>query len=207
MDTLSKLFGSETRVKILRLFLFNQNNVYDLVEIAERAQVHKYAVKHEIKMLKKISLIKQKNFLKEITYRRKRKILYKKRRIVGWMLNDKFSYLRPLQNLLIDTLRINNDSVVKRLQRIGKVKLLILSGVFINNDDSRVDIFIVADNIRKNVLYKIVKDIEAEIGKEIRYTALETVDFHYRLGMYDKLVRDVLDFPHEKIVNRMGAFV
>jgi hypothetical protein len=31
----------------------------------------------------------------------------------------------------------------------------------------------------------------------------DTEEFMYRLKMYDKLLRDVLDYPHEKIVNKI----
>ena len=41
--------------------------------------------------------------------------------------------------------------------------------------------------------------MEAEIGSELVYAIFDTKEFTYRLNMYDKLVRDILDFPHEVI--------
>ena len=52
---------------------------------------------------------------------------------------------------------------------------------------------------------RVIRSIEAEIGKELRYASFETPDFRYRLGMYDKLVRDILDFPHKKVVDKIGV--
>ena len=43
--------------------------------------------------------------------------------------------------------------------------------------------------------------LEAEIGKELAYAVFDTPDFLYRANMYDKLVRDVIDFPHEKVLD------
>jgi hypothetical protein len=43
------------------------------------------------------------------------------------------------------------------------------------------------------------------MGKEIRYSAFETGEFQYRLGMYDKLIRDVLDYPHETVLDKLGV--
>jgi hypothetical protein len=42
--------------------------------------------------------------------------------------------------------------------------------------------------------------MEAEIGGELSYAVFETKEFLYRLNMYDKLVRDILDYPHEVVV-------
>ena len=45
-----------------------------------------------------------------------------------------------------------------------------------------------------------VRRLEAEIGAELTYATFETKEFIYRLNMYDKLVRDILDFPHEVVL-------
>jgi hypothetical protein len=55
------------------------------------------------------------------------------------------------------------------------------------------------------MLDNIIKSIEAEMGHEIRYAVFETKEFTYRLGMFDKLIRDILDYPHEKIINRLNV--
>ena len=49
-----------------------------------------------------------------------------------------------------------------------------------------------------------MSSIEAELGKELRYAAFETLDFQYRLGIYDKLIRDILDSQHQKILNKLA---
>jgi hypothetical protein len=46
--------------------------------------------------------------------------------------------------------------------------------------------------------------MEAEIGKELVFASFETADFHYRLGMYDKLIRDILDYPHQKLLDKLN---
>ena len=45
-----------------------------------------------------------------------------------------------------------------------------------------------------------IRKLEAEIGMELAYTVFDTKEFIYRLNMYDKLVRDILDYPHEVIL-------
>jgi len=48
----------------------------------------------------------------------------------------------------------------------------------------------------------VFEKLEAEIGKELVYAVFSSKDFSYRLGMYDRFVHDILDYPHEKILNR-----
>jgi len=60
-----------------------------------------------------------------------------------------------------------------------------------------VDLLIVGDKMKKGKIEEGVRRLEAEVGTELIYAVFETADFLYRLKMYDKLVRDILDFPHE----------
>ena len=84
------------------------------------------------------------------------------------------------------------------------MKLIVLAGVFLQQEDSRVDILIVGDEVKKKAVENTLRSIEAEVGKELSYALFETPDFLYRLSVYDKFVRDILDFPHEKIMNKIG---
>ena len=61
----------------------------------------------------------------------------------------------------------------------------------------------VGDNIRQKKLSNFLKDLEAEIGKEIDYVVLSTQDFKYRHDMFDRFIRDVLEKPHEKLINKL----
>jgi len=37
----------------------------------------------------------------------------------------------------------------------------------------------------------------------VRYAAFPSDEFQYRLDVYDKLIRDVFDYPHRIIVDRI----
>ncbi|MFC1802298.1 hypothetical protein ACFLY7_02555, partial [Patescibacteria group bacterium] len=115
-----------------------------------------------------------------------------------------FTYLKPLRSLLINTEHFQGDDINKKLKKTGKIKLVVLSGVFIHDKDSRVDILIVGDSLKKNLLERAVGDFESELGRELKYVFFDTNDFKYRLDVYDKLVRDILDYPHKKILNKLN---
>ncbi len=90
------------------------------------------------------------------------------------------------------------------MKGVGKIRLLVLAGVFIKNPESRLDILVPGDRIKKSSFDRVLRSLEAQIGKELLFSVFDTDDFKYRLAMRDKLVMDVLDFPHEKIVNKLG---
>ncbi|MCX6703287.1 MAG: hypothetical protein NTV02_01170 [Candidatus Zambryskibacteria bacterium] len=202
MEILSKLFGSEARVKIMRLFLFNPDIVYEVNNIAERVKEDPVRVRKELNALEKISLIKRKVVAKiPVKHGKKTEMRVT---AYGYHLNRNFSYMAPLQNFLINAKPLQPKEIVKKITQLGTVKLLVISGVFIQDSESRVDLLVVGDNIKKTQLENVVKTLEAEIGKELKYAYFTTTDFIYRLSMYDKLIRDILDYPHDKIINKLG---
>ena len=204
METLAILLGGQARVKLMRLFLFNQENVFSIHLTAQRAKLSEKEAKKEIAILEKAGLIKSKGIVTVLQVKRREKVVEIKKKETGWFLNPHFVYLSQLQNLLIGSRLLKDEAIVQKLSKAGKMKLVILAGVFIQDWNSRVDLFVVGDNIRKGTLENIIHGIEAEIGKELVYSVFETADFKYRLSMCDKLVRDVLDYPHQKIHDKLG---
>jgi hypothetical protein len=106
-----------------------------------------------------------------------------------------------MKNFLIDADFMKREDLVDRFKPAGKVKLLLTSGVFRKDEESRVDFLLVGDNLKRGYLEQTIKSLEAEIGKELAYAVFTTEDFIYRLNMYDKLVRDILDFPYDKVID------
>ena len=204
MDTLTALFGSETKVKLLRLFLFNQDIPFLPKELAYRTKSAPSSIKREINALMKADIIRRRNVLKNIEQRQGEKIIFKKAKGTGYLLNKDFPYLESLKNLLTVASLNADQNFTKRFTNIGKLKLMVASGVFIQNWDARVDLLLVGDELNQNKIETIIKLIESEIGKEISYSAFETADFEYRLGIHDRLVRDILDYNHVTLIDRLG---
>ena len=207
MEILSKLFGSDAKVKIMRLFLFNPEQPFAVAEIAARAKVPVAIVRREAHLLRKMDMIKGKRFVGLVAVKKGKKMVTKRKKEGGWILNQSFPYLPALRSLLVDTVLFRHEEIVHKLNTVGKIKLVILSGVFIQDPDSRVDLLVVGDNIRFGALENVMRTIESEIGKELRYAAFEKADFQYRLGIYDKLIRDILDYPHKTVLDRIGISV
>lgn len=204
MDILEKLFGSAAKVKLIKLYLMNPESTYDASQAAERTKVSVGNARKEISNLEKAGFIKPKFYIKEVKRQRNRTVETFRKRANGWTLDQKFPYIEAMEIFLSNVNPFKNKDIVNKISRAGKIQLLIISGVFIKAEDSRVDLLVVGDNLKLGSLDNIVKTIESEIGKEIRYAVLETSEFVYRNSMFDKLIRDILDYPHEKIINRLN---
>ncbi len=205
MDALTAIFGGQSKVKLLRLFLFNTEIPFFLKEITDRTRCTAAVIKKDLASLIKANVLKKKLLTKEFEVTRNKKKEIKKVRGMAYVLNEAFAYRDLLRNILTVASIQADDSLAKRFVGIGRIKLLIASGVFIQNWDSRVDLLIVGDELNLNKIESIIRIIESEIGKEISYSAFETADFEYRMGIHDRLVRDILDFAHVTLLDRIGV--
>ncbi|MES3032204.1 MAG: HTH domain-containing protein [Patescibacteria group bacterium] len=183
MEILEKILGNSSRVKIMRLFLLNRGKGFKSKDIAKRSRVSADAVRKEIKLLSSVGFIKKRSKVS-----------------LDWYFNSLFKYAEEFEDLLVRSDSLNRQQLLNNFKNVGRIKLLVVSGVFIKNHSSRVDLLIVGDNMKRSKIEAGVKRLEAEIGSELVYAIFSSKDFTYRLSMYDKLVRDILDYPHEVLL-------
>lgn len=204
MEILEKLFGNAARVKLMRLFLMNPEDVFDRKEMMRRSKVNPAHLRKELNLLLSIGLIKPRKIVKMYPKEGKEGVMEKKK-ISGYGLEQKFPFLVPLRALVTE-IALGKDDVAARFRNVGNVKLIIVAGVFIDETDSRLDILIVGDKLKKPAIEGVLRRLEAEVGKELTYGILDTPEFEYRFGIYDKFVRDVIDYPHLVVLNKLNLF-
>ena len=73
MDILGKLFGSENKVKMMRLFLFNPDIPFTPEAVADRSKASLYSTKQELAILRQMKLLKNRAFFAKITKGKKGK--------------------------------------------------------------------------------------------------------------------------------------
>ncbi|MDD3694326.1 MAG: hypothetical protein PHC89_02955 [Candidatus Pacebacteria bacterium] len=196
MDLIGKIFGSVHRVKIMRLFLFNETGIFDIDAITKRSRVSKDIARKEINLLLNIGFLKKKTFQKKVEKKTRSKTkekVFTKVNTQGWVLDPRFALKKQLKALLIDTDLVAEKEIIKRFKKAGNIKLLILSGIFMKDENRLLDILVVGDKLKIEVLKKEIMILESEIGKELNYAFFETEEFNYRMSMYDKLIRDVTE--------------
>lgn len=189
MQVLEKLFGSNYRVKLMKLFLFEPDQNLLKTDIIKKTKVPLSAFNKEIKLLEEAGMVKRQ-------IKNKRQIFFK--------LNPEFRFLNQMKGLLIQNEPLQPHEIIKRVSKAGKIKLIITSGIFIQNEDSRIDILIVGDEIKERQMKQVISSMESEVGKELRYTIFNTSDFKYRNSVCDRLIRDIFDYPHQVIIDRVG---
>ncbi|HEY4494072.1 MAG TPA: hypothetical protein VJB95_01405 [Candidatus Paceibacterota bacterium] len=179
MEILGKILGSSARVKVMRLFLVNKGKNFKNKDVAARCRISSDTARKELNLLSSTGFIKKRG--------------------QDWSFNYDFKYGPEIENLLISTDTVDKEALSDGFKKAGKMKLLVASGIFIKNKDSRVDLLIVGDKMKRGRIEEEIRKLEAEIGAELVYAVFETKEFVYRLNMYDKLIRDILDFPHEVV--------
>jgi len=202
VDTLGKLFGSNERVKLLKLFLFRGIEPIDKDDIAAFTMIPKAKLTKELTLLEKVGFIKKTSFFKPYEDKKKGKTV--KKRTPGYRVEPQFRFFNPLKQLLISTTPISGKELTTRLNKVGKLSAIIVSGLFLQDSDSIVDLLVVADEVKNKTFANCIKTLESEIGTSIRYTLLSTKDFKYRITMYDRLVRDILDYQHQVVYDKIG---
>jgi hypothetical protein len=188
MDPIARLFSSSARLKLLRLFLFNDDSVYSLTDISFRTGVPKDSVRKEIKVLLFAGVIKKRAGKEGVAYG----------------ANRRFAQYVPLQTFLRTTTTINDTDIFNTLKKAGALRLVALSGLFTGAIETKADLLVVGDKLDDKQLEKAVRALEAELGRELRFAAFSTEDFRYRVGVYDRLLRDIFDYPHRTILDRIG---
>lgn len=184
MEILAKILGNGARVKIMRLFLLNKTKSFKNKDVVARSRVSTDAVRRELRLLSSVGFIKKRG--------------------ADWSFDPSFKHAKEFIDLLVASDSMDKTKLLDNFKKVGRVKLLVVSGIFIKNDDSRVDLLIVGDKMKRNKIEEGVRRIEAEIGTELVYAVFDSKEFLYRLNMYDKLVRDILDYPHEVILQGKG---
>jgi predicted nucleotidyltransferase len=186
-EILEQLFDSPVKVKLLKLFLRNPEESFGLSETVKKTRADKISCRRQISKLEEIKFIKSK-------FKSGKKI---------YSLNSGFVFYNELKTLVLKSSPTSKNKILSRLKNVGRIKLALLSGVFLELENSRADLLIVGDGIKNKKLAGFLKDLESEVGKEINYVVLTTADFKYRYNMFDRFIRDILEKPHEKLINRL----
>lgn len=194
-NILDSLFTSPTRVKVLKVFLRNPEPPLLLKDIARIAKQSSRAVEQEINKLKKIDFIRE----------RKLRLPGKKVSRKFLTINPSFPISKELEALLLKPELLSYDDLRKKISALGQIKLVILSGAFINKTGSKTDLLIVGDRINQRKLNSFVKLVGAELGKELDFVVMAVEDFYYRKDMTDRFIKEILEGDNVKLIDRLSG--
>ena len=181
------MFGSKARARVMRFFLLNAEGEYAIADVVAKILLPRPDIVREINKLVKLRMITEKV--------RKGKKVY--------VTNIEFPFYTELKSL-VSKLNVHAQSqVFKKLKVIGEVKLILISGLFLNYPKSKVDMILVVNNVNRTKLRYAIQYLEAEVGKEIQFVLMNAEELHYRLNMLDRFFVEFLEGPYEEVVNKI----
>lgn len=167
---LKKLFGSGSRVKILKQFFTYPEDEFFIRELTRLLDEQINSMRRELDNLETIGLLKSND--------RNRKKYYR--------LNPHFPLYHELYSIVRKT-QDANDDFLKKVSKLGNVDLLVLMGIFVEKQKD-TDIFIVGD-ISKEELQGFLD--EQFPDQSIKFSLMKKEDFLYRMTLNDKFIKDV----------------
>ena len=181
-----QLFGSKTRVKLLNLFLNNQDRSFYVRELTRKIDEQINSVRRELANLKNLNLVSSKKKDGRLYY------------IVN-SHNDIFPELKNVFQKIAHELSDENR-LARNLKKIGVLKYVSLMGKFVNDSSNMVDLFIIGD-VDKRKFQPLLKEMERGLGKEINYTILTYGEFKDRKMLFDRFITETLSAPQEVVLN------
>ena len=185
-DPLQKLFGSIARLRLTRLFLFNPERSFSAFEAAQKTRVAPREAHKEAALLRGTGVLRRAG----------------RRRPARFMLDPNFLHAAALRALLRDV--FSTGDLHARLRGAGAIKLIVVGGVFLGEWGATLDLLVVGERMQDKKFAARIRILESEMGRELSYALLQTQDFAYRLAMNDRLGRDVLDYPHKVVYDRLN---
>ncbi|MFA6306866.1 MAG: hypothetical protein WCV70_02585 [Patescibacteria group bacterium] len=208
---LEKLFGSNARVKILKLFLLNPTEKFYIRQLSRDLKLQLNSVRRELENLEKFGILTSDMKNEEEGKGAKEAAGGQAPLCQGsggqekkyFRANPNFVLFDEIKALIVKAQILYEKDFVRKLNSIGKVKLLVLTGIFVNNPNTLIDILIVG-KINKIKLVKLIGELEVELGKEINFTVFDSQEFKYRRDITDIFLYGILDGRKMVVIDEVG---
>lgn len=201
MEILTRLLGGAERVKIMRFFLHHEDKIVTLNEVSEKTKTKTDLARKELSALLLLGFVEKKKT--KVYSSSSKKSSSKVKEVYGYKLNKSFPHNEALKALLFDFELLDKRELASRFRTVGRIKLFIVAGVFIGEEKSRADILLVGESINKQKAEKMFEALSAELGRDVLYSVMDVEEYEYRFKMYDKFVRDIIDSPHDRVIDRI----
>lgn len=201
-----QLFGSKTRVKLLKLFYSNPNRSFFVREITRKIDEQINSVRRELSNLLSIGIITSDNTNNKLYYE----------------VNQKFEYYKPLQEIFGNSTSgkraagaasgsgrgsaVSNSEAGEGeldLRSIGRIDLALFTGQFTRDTSAGVD-FLIVGEVNPNALQRYVDELESRENKTLRYAVMSLADFRYRQQIRDRFATAIHKSKKQILVDEHG---
>ncbi|MFA6909355.1 MAG: hypothetical protein WC289_05785 [Patescibacteria group bacterium] len=183
---LEHLFGSRTRVKLLRVFLTNTDKKYFVRELTRKIGERINSVRRELDHLSSIDLLRS-----EIKDQKK-----------YFSVNDQHILFHELKGLIVKSQLTLEHDLAKNLRSIGQISLLILTGMFTSVTAVQTDLLIVG-KVNRVRLKRLINQFRKNFDHPVRYTVMTKKEYEYRNSLTDRFIFDILDNKKVVVIDKM----
>lgn len=188
-----QLFGSKTRVKLMRVFLDNPEKKFFVRELTRLTDMLINSVRRELQNLLSLKLIK----IQEVKDRKTRpKGLNTKR---YYYLNVNSVFRADLNSLFSKGKILVEKKFLTILKRLGNISYLSLMGFFLDDPTAATDVLVVGEFDRAKAIATLNR-FEKQIGHAVRYTLMNEDEFKLRQDIADKFLEDILSVDKKMII-------
>lgn len=196
---IEQLFGSKTRVKLLKLFYSNPNRAFYVREITRKIDEQINSVRRELGNLLSIGIISSDTTNNRLYYE----------------VNQSYEYFKPLAQIfgggevvteenekeVIVPTAAKTDPIVAELMAVGNIELALYTGQFTRDESSGIDLLIVGD-VNQTKLQKFISALEEKEKKEIRFVVMVPSEFSYRQQVKDRFMGSVLASKQQILIDK-----
>lgn len=176
---LKRIFTSNTRIKLLTLFVLNEDEEFYIRELTRKLDEQINSIRRELDNLKKAGLLKSKV----------------KNRKKYYLVNKSFFIFPELKGIIKKTMSEESD-ISKEIEKYGEIQLLVLSGVFIDKETNPVDMLIVGKIDRTRLTHYL--NHELSTSRPVKFAIISEEDFRYRVNLNDKFIKELTQNPENK---------
>lgn len=183
---LEHLFGSRTRLKLLRLFLTQPQEQFFVRELTRRIDERLNSVRRELANLERLNIIQSSTANQKRFYRANTK-----------------SVLYPELRALIFKARLAiEEDVIQRIKKTGVISYMVLTGVFAGLEHAKTDMLIVG-RCNRQKLRPLIKRLQENLDREIRYTIMSRQEYDYRKELTDRFLFDILENKKVILIDKL----
>ena len=194
---IEQLFGSKTRVKLLRLFYSNPNRSFYVREITRKIDEQINSVRRELANLLNVGII-----VSETTNNR---LYYEVSQSYEFYSPFVLIFGQPQEGAAPKKTSKATPTTTEdeQLKSLGNIEIMIYTGQFTRDETSGVDLLVVGD-INGNAMQRYITELESKENKEIRYAVMPMTEFDYRRQINDRFITTLINAKNQVVIDKNG---
>lgn len=192
MRDIQEIIISKTRVKMLKLFFLNPEEMYYVRQISREINEQVNAVRRELARLLGAGLLKSEERGNRLYY----------------FLNKRYPYYQELQQIVVKSSGLGKK-IRKKRRKLGKLEFVMFSGKYVSGltpNKDEVDMLFIGDVVLSE-LKALIKEEEENLGREINYAVFSLSEFDFRKTRRDPFVLDILYGSRVMVIGSEVEFV